>query len=190
MCAIKTKSPRFDLEIARISKALPDIARRTPVSFSDMKLRAAVPALLLLFFAGRLRGKLALNGADPRLIASAAKRTFRFGGPPTKTSPGSCLFPLPGADPLLSFGAIRRIFMSVASKEEIFISGASIAKRRKSNGRKLLGDGDHKERKQNMSSPSPVTDGKNVWVLDRYRCSERFRFPSANEMCGAAKFQK
>ena len=31
--------------------------------------------------------------------------------------------------------------------------------------KKLLGDGDHKERKQNMSTPSPVTDGKNVWAL-------------------------
>lgn len=31
--------------------------------------------------------------------------------------------------------------------------------------KRLLGDGDHKERKQNMSSPSPVTDGKSVWVM-------------------------
>src|SRR5262245_26989635 len=31
--------------------------------------------------------------------------------------------------------------------------------------KKLLGAGDVKLRKQNMSSPSPVTDGKNVWVL-------------------------
>ena len=28
-----------------------------------------------------------------------------------------------------------------------------------------LGDGDHRERKQNMSSPSPVTDGEHVWVM-------------------------
>ncbi|MEK7832768.1 MAG: PQQ-binding-like beta-propeller repeat protein [Acidobacteriota bacterium] len=31
--------------------------------------------------------------------------------------------------------------------------------------KKPLGDGDHMMRKQNMSSPSPVTDGKTVWVL-------------------------
>lgn len=31
--------------------------------------------------------------------------------------------------------------------------------------RKPLGVGDQKMRKQNMSSPSPVTDGRNVWVL-------------------------
>ena len=30
--------------------------------------------------------------------------------------------------------------------------------------KKPLGDGDHMMRKQNMSSPSPVTDGKTVWV--------------------------
>src|SRR4029453_17628381 len=28
-----------------------------------------------------------------------------------------------------------------------------------------LGGGNHQERKQNMSSPSPVTDGKRVWVM-------------------------
>ena len=31
--------------------------------------------------------------------------------------------------------------------------------------KKFLSDGDHKERKQNMSTPSPVTDGKNVWAM-------------------------
>ena len=28
-----------------------------------------------------------------------------------------------------------------------------------------LGGGNHQERKQNMSTPSPVTDGRNVWVM-------------------------
>jgi outer membrane protein assembly factor BamB len=28
-----------------------------------------------------------------------------------------------------------------------------------------LSDGDHRQQKQNMSSPSPVTDGRNVWVM-------------------------
>src|ERR1041385_5602551 len=31
--------------------------------------------------------------------------------------------------------------------------------------KKLLSKGNHQERKQNMSSPSPVTDGQNVWVM-------------------------
>jgi outer membrane protein assembly factor BamB len=31
--------------------------------------------------------------------------------------------------------------------------------------KKFLSDGDHKERKHNMSTPSPVTDGTHVWVM-------------------------
>ncbi len=31
--------------------------------------------------------------------------------------------------------------------------------------KKVLSDNDHQERKQNMSSPSPVTDGEHVWVM-------------------------
>jgi outer membrane protein assembly factor BamB len=31
--------------------------------------------------------------------------------------------------------------------------------------KRFLSDGDHRERKQNMSSPSPVTDGEHVWVM-------------------------
>ena len=31
--------------------------------------------------------------------------------------------------------------------------------------KKALSDNDHQERKQNMSSPSPVTDGEHVWVM-------------------------
>ena len=31
--------------------------------------------------------------------------------------------------------------------------------------KKSLGVGNHREMKHNMSSPSPVTDGRNVWVV-------------------------
>src|SRR5262249_21225841 len=31
--------------------------------------------------------------------------------------------------------------------------------------KKPIGGGNHQERKQNMSSPSPVTDGRSVWVM-------------------------
>jgi outer membrane protein assembly factor BamB len=31
--------------------------------------------------------------------------------------------------------------------------------------KKVLSDNDHQERKQNMSTPSPVTDGEHVWVM-------------------------
>jgi outer membrane protein assembly factor BamB len=49
--------------------------------------------------------------------------------------------------------------------------------------KKLLGDGDHKERKQNMSSPSPVTDGKHVWALTGTGILKCFDF-AGNEVWG------
>lgn len=42
--------------------------------------------------------------------------------------------------------------------------------------KQLLGGGDHKERKQNMSSPSPVTDGKDVWVMTGTGILKGFHF--------------
>jgi outer membrane protein assembly factor BamB len=57
-----------------------------------------------------------------------------------------------------------RIFLNVAEGDELYLwcvdrtKGTLVWK-------KLLGAGNVKMRKQNMSSPSPVTDGKNVFVL-------------------------
>jgi len=54
-----------------------------------------------------------------------------------------------------------RIFLNVADGGSLFLwavdrnRGATVWKRH-------LGDGDRRQRKQNMSTPSPVTDGKNV----------------------------
>jgi outer membrane protein assembly factor BamB len=63
-----------------------------------------------------------------------------------------------------------RIFLSVAEDlrhregENLFLWSIDRAK-----GtvlwKRALGGGNHQERKQNMSSPSPVTDGKRVWVM-------------------------
>jgi outer membrane protein assembly factor BamB len=56
------------------------------------------------------------------------------------------------------------VFLNVADGENIWLwavgrqSGEVLWQR-------MLSDGDHKERKQNMSSPSPVTDGEHVWVM-------------------------
>ncbi|MGE0886618.1 MAG: PQQ-binding-like beta-propeller repeat protein [Blastocatellales bacterium] len=47
--------------------------------------------------------------------------------------------------------------------------------------KKPLGAGDHMMRKQNMSSPSPVTDGKNVWVLTGMGVLKAFDF-KGNEL--------
>ncbi|HKY23008.1 MAG TPA: PQQ-binding-like beta-propeller repeat protein [Vicinamibacterales bacterium] len=57
-----------------------------------------------------------------------------------------------------------RIFLNVAENGSLFLwavdrnKGVPLWKQH-------LGDGDHRQRKQNMSSPSPVTDGTNVWVM-------------------------
>ena len=63
-----------------------------------------------------------------------------------------------------------RIFLSVADDlrhregENLFLWSID-----RTNGtvlwKRALGGGNHQERKQNMSSPSPVTDGKRVWVM-------------------------
>jgi outer membrane protein assembly factor BamB len=57
-----------------------------------------------------------------------------------------------------------RIFLNVADGDSLFLWCLN-----KSNGevlwKKPLGSGNVKMRKQNMSSPSPVTDGKNVYVM-------------------------
>jgi outer membrane protein assembly factor BamB len=58
----------------------------------------------------------------------------------------------------------ERIFLNVAAGKEIYLwcidrrQGSILWK-------KLLGGENRRQRKQNMSSPSPVADGKNVWVM-------------------------
>ncbi|MEJ7605534.1 MAG: hypothetical protein WKF37_04555 [Bryobacteraceae bacterium] len=51
-----------------------------------------------------------------------------------------------------------------------------------------FGGGNVKMRKQNMSSPSPVTDGRNVWVLTGTGILKNFDF-AGNEI-GRATFRK
>src|SRR6266566_772801 len=74
--------------------------------------------------------------------------------------------PLPdlsGATPIIWGGTI---FLNVAeaNRSDLYLwavdkkKGAVLWK-------KFLSRGNHMERKQNMSSPSPVTDGKAVWVM-------------------------
>jgi outer membrane protein assembly factor BamB len=86
---------------------------------------------------------------------------------PVKWSPEENIawrLPLPawsGSTPII-WG--DHIFLSVAEGGNLYLW--SVDRRGpKVEWKQLLGGGDHKERKQNMSSPSPVTDGKNVWVL-------------------------
>jgi outer membrane protein assembly factor BamB len=58
----------------------------------------------------------------------------------------------------------KTIFLNVADGENLYLwsvnrDGGTVL------WKKLLGGGNKKVRKQNMSTPSPVTDGKNVWVM-------------------------
>jgi outer membrane protein assembly factor BamB len=76
-----------------------------------------------------------------------------------------------------------RIFLNVAGKgEDLHLwsvdrnAGQMLWTRR-------LGGGNHRERKQNMSSPSPVTDGRHVWVMTGTGFLRAFDF-AGNEVWG------
>lgn len=56
------------------------------------------------------------------------------------------------------------IFLNVADGENIHLWAVD-RDRGEVRWQRLLSGGDHRERKQNMSSPSPVTDGNHVWVM-------------------------
>lgn len=58
----------------------------------------------------------------------------------------------------------ERIFLNVAEGDELFLWCVDRNKGTLS-WKKLLGSGNRRERKHNMSSPSPVTDGKHVYVM-------------------------
>ncbi|HSF18841.1 MAG TPA: PQQ-binding-like beta-propeller repeat protein [Vicinamibacteria bacterium] len=56
------------------------------------------------------------------------------------------------------------VFLNVADSGELFLWALN----REDGGlrwKHFLSGGDHRQRKQNMSSPSPVTDGTHVWVM-------------------------
>ena len=66
-----------------------------------------------------------------------------------------------GATPIVSG---EHIFLNVADGEDISLWAVD-RQTGKPAWRRRLSDGNVKRRKQNMSSPSPVTDGKHVWVM-------------------------
>src|ERR1035437_8822792 len=140
---------------------------------------AAVPALLLLFFA-----------------AAFAENWPQWRGPAANSVSGekdlpvhwtteeniSWKLPLPawsGSTPIV-WG--DHIFMNVAEGGNLYLWCVD-RKGPKVEWKKLLGGGDHKERKQNMSSPSHVSDGKNVLDLSGISFLKGFDFVF-NEMVG------
>jgi outer membrane protein assembly factor BamB len=58
----------------------------------------------------------------------------------------------------------ERIFLNVAQGTELYLWCVDRTKGEPL-WKKHLSGNNHRERKQNMSSPSPVTDGRNVWVM-------------------------
>ena len=58
----------------------------------------------------------------------------------------------------------ERIFLNVAQENDLYLWCVDRTKG-ETMWKKLLGGGNTKMRKQNMSSPSPVTDGRSVWVM-------------------------
>ncbi|HET6664920.1 MAG TPA: PQQ-binding-like beta-propeller repeat protein, partial [Acidimicrobiales bacterium] len=79
---------------------------------------------------------------------------------------------LSGATPIV-WG--DRVFLNVAEGGQLFLwavdrANGSVAWKRP------LGGGDHRMRKQNMSSPSPVTDGQTIWVMTGVGVLKAFDF--------------
>ena len=74
------------------------------------------------------------------------------------------------------------IFLNVAEKDSLFLWALNRADG-SVRWKKPLGAGNVKMRKQNMSSPSPVTDGKSVWVMTGTGILKCFDF-SGNEVWG------
>ena len=82
-----------------------------------------------------------------------------------------------GATPII-WG--ERIFLNVAEGNDLFLWCVDRTKGEPL-WKKHLSAGNTKMRKQNMSSPSPVTDGKNVWVMTGTGILKAFDF-SGNEL--------
>lgn len=127
-------------------------------------MRRTLPALA----AALLLGAAALHATDwPQWRGPAFNGTSPAAGVPatwdTKTNVAwSLAMPdYSGATPIISGDTV---FLNVASGETLALWAVD-----RNTGsvrwKQALGGGNHRARKQNMSSPSPVTDGKTVWVM-------------------------
>src|SRR5262245_12281050 len=68
-----------------------------------------------------------------------------------------------GATPIV-WGDVIFLNVAEANRSDLYLWAVD-KKRGALLWKKFLSAGNHKEMKQNMSSPSPVTDGKAVWVM-------------------------
>ena len=105
-------------------------------------------------------------------------KTFRCIGAPPKTSPGNWRCPAKsGATPIV-WG--NHVFLNVADGDDLYLwcvdktKGTPIWK-------KFIASGNYKINKQNMSSPSPVTDGQSVYAMTGIGVLKGFDF-KGNEL--------
>jgi outer membrane protein assembly factor BamB len=102
------------------------------------------------------------SGAGPWRTASAKRRASPRKW--TTTENITWKLPLPGLSGSTPIVWGNHIFLNVAENGSLFLwaidreKGVPLWKQH-------LGDGDNKQRKHNMSTPSPVTDGRNVWIM-------------------------
>jgi outer membrane protein assembly factor BamB len=119
-------------------------------------------ALALTLFVGSLQAENWPQWRGPNLNSTSGEANL-----PVRWSASENIawkLPLPawsGATPIV-WG--EYVFLNVADSGSLYLwcvdrRGPTIK------WKKFLSEGDHKERKQNMSSPSPVTDGRNVWAF-------------------------
>ncbi|MGA3187876.1 MAG: PQQ-binding-like beta-propeller repeat protein [Bryobacteraceae bacterium] len=143
-----------------------------------MKL-AAIPALLPFFFAAAFAENWPQwRGPSANSVSGEKDLPVHW----TSAENISWKLPLParsGSTPVI-WG--DRIFINVAENGSLYLWCVD-RKGPQVEWKKLLGDGDYMVRKQNMSSPSPVTDGKNVWVLTGTGVLKGFDF-AGNEIWG------
>ena len=126
------------------------------------RLRFGATTILLAAFPG-----LATAGNWPQWRGPMANGLSEETGLPTKwttTENITWKLPLPGLSGSTPIVWGNHIFLNVAENGSLFLwavdreKGVPLWKQH-------LGDGDNKQRKHNMSTPSPVTDGRNVWIM-------------------------
>ncbi len=132
----------------------------------------AVAICVLLSSLDVFARELAAVARTVRATESVPRRTCRFSW--TTTENIAWKLPMPawsGSTPIV-WG--DRIFLNVAENGSLFLWAVDRAKGEPV-WKRHLSDGDNRQRKQNMSTPSPVTDGTTVWVHDGHRHPEGVR---------------
>jgi outer membrane protein assembly factor BamB len=130
-----------------------------------LTLKASVKlAVLLAFFAAaspRAENWPAWRGPSANGISRETNLPVKW----SKTESITWRLPLPAWSGSTAIVWGDRIFLNVAEKGDPLHLWAVDRNTGKELWKKHLSGGNHQERKQNMSSPSPVTDGRNVWVM-------------------------